>query len=45
MQHEKNNRSMPISRQYYTPKRNGINGKLHNTMDGLDATQMMRQCQ
>jgi hypothetical protein len=43
MQHEKNNKSMPINRQYYTPRRNGINGKLHNAMESLDAIQMMRQ--
>jgi hypothetical protein len=43
MQPKKNNKNMPISRQYYIPKRNGINGKLHNAMKGLDAIQMMRQ--
>jgi hypothetical protein len=43
MQHKKNNKSMPTSRQYYTPRRNGINGKLHNAMESLDAIQMMRQ--
>jgi hypothetical protein len=43
MQHEKNNKSMPINRQYYTPRRNGINGKLYNAMESLDTIQMMRQ--
>jgi hypothetical protein len=43
MQHERNNKSMPINRQYYTPRRNGINGKLYNAMESLDAIQMMRQ--
>jgi hypothetical protein len=43
MQHEKNNESMLINRQYYTLRRNSINGKLHNAMESLDAIQMMRQ--
>jgi hypothetical protein len=43
MQHKKNNKNMPISRQYYIPRRNGINGKLHNAMGGLDTIQMIRQ--
>jgi hypothetical protein len=43
MQPKKNNKNMPISRQYYIPRRNGINSKLYNAMEDLDAIQMMRQ--